>query len=155
MRTMMTTIAILILAAACAGGHDVYSGLMQITPSYLIDRHRCVLDSKAAKMGGGEGGPSWPTAAQKISSNFGSLPEDFQRGVSTRPEKFCLGSIMKNKPQFRSGRGAKRFGPQQKRLPNVLPTRSPALASTFSQTLALHQAGRLAEAEQNYLQILK
>src|SRR5215831_12090913 len=29
------------------------------------------------------------------------------------------------------------------------------LASTFSQALALHQAGRLAEAEQNYLQILK
>src|SRR5262245_6532990 len=62
---------------------------------------------------------------------------------------------MKNKSQFRSGRGAKRFGPQQQKpLPNVLP-RSPALASTFSQALALHQAGRLAEAEQNYLQILK
>src|SRR5215813_13559194 len=28
MRTMMTTIAILILAAACAEGHDIYSGLM-------------------------------------------------------------------------------------------------------------------------------
>jgi hypothetical protein len=63
---------------------------------------------------------------------------------------------MKNKSQFRSGRGAKRFGPQQQKpLPNVLPTRSPALASTLSQALALHQAGRLAEAEQNYLQILK
>ncbi len=37
----------------------------------------------------------------------------------------------------------------------MLPTRSPTLGSTFSQTLALHQAGRLAEAEQNYLQILK
>src|SRR5262245_15177543 len=63
---------------------------------------------------------------------------------------------MKNKSQFRSGRGAKRFGPQQQKpLPNVLPTRSPALASTFSQAVALHQAGRLAEAQQNYLQILK
>src|SRR4029450_6002717 len=27
MRTMMTTIAILILAVACAEGHDIYSGL--------------------------------------------------------------------------------------------------------------------------------
>ena len=63
---------------------------------------------------------------------------------------------MKKKSQFRSRRGAKRFGRQpQKPLQNVLPTRSPTLGSTFSQTLALHQAGRLAEAEQNYLQILK
>jgi Tfp pilus assembly protein PilF len=63
---------------------------------------------------------------------------------------------MKNKSQFHSGRGAKRFGrQQQKPLQNVLPTRSPALASTLSQALALHQAGRLAEAEKNYLQILK
>jgi hypothetical protein len=61
---------------------------------------------------------------------------------------------MKNKSQFHSGHGAKRFG-RQKPLQNVLPTRSPALASTLSQALALHQAGRLAEAEQNYLQILK
>src|SRR5262245_31896589 len=61
---------------------------------------------------------------------------------------------MKNKSQFRSGRGAKR-PQQQKPLPNVLPTKSPALASTLSQALALHQAGRLAEAEKNYLQILK
>jgi tetratricopeptide (TPR) repeat protein len=76
--------------------------------------------------------------------------------VSTRPDKFCFGSIMKNKSQFHSGRGAKGFGRQpQKPLQNVLPTRSPALGSTFSQTLALHQAGRQAEAEQNYLQILK
>src|SRR5262245_22740289 len=76
--------------------------------------------------------------------------------VSTRPDKFCFGSIMKNKSQFHSGRGPKRFGrQQQKPLQNVLATRSPALASTFSQALALHQAGRLAEAEQNYLQILK
>src|SRR5262249_54055458 len=66
------------------------------------------------------------------------------------------GSRMKNKSQFRSGRGSKRFGPQQQKpLLNGLPTRSPALASTFSQALALHQAGRLAEAEQNYLQTLK
>src|SRR5262245_37852036 len=63
---------------------------------------------------------------------------------------------MKNKSQFRSGRGPKRFGPQpQKPLQNVLPTRSLALASTLSHALALHQAGRLAEAEANYLQILK
>jgi protein O-GlcNAc transferase len=63
---------------------------------------------------------------------------------------------MKKKSQFRSGRGPKRFGPQPQRpLQNILPTRSPALASTLSQALALHQAGRLAEAEKNYLQILK
>src|SRR5262249_50228012 len=58
------------------------------------------------------------------------------------------------KSPFLSKRGPKRFGPQQQ-LPNVLSTRSPALASTLSQALALHQAGRLAEAEQAYLQILK
>jgi hypothetical protein len=76
--------------------------------------------------------------------------------VSIPPDKFCFGSIMKNKSQFHSGRGPKRFGTQQQKpLPNVLPTKSPALASTFSQALSLHQAGRLAEAEQNYLQILK
>ena len=63
--------------------------------------------------------------------------------------------MMKNKSQFRSGRGAKRFGQQQRPLQNVSPTRSPELASAFSQALALHQAGRLAEAETIYRQILK
>src|SRR6516164_404079 len=63
---------------------------------------------------------------------------------------------MKKKSQFRSQRGPKRFGPpQQNPLANVLPTRSLALASTLNQALALHQAGRLTEAEQSYLQILK
>ena len=63
---------------------------------------------------------------------------------------------MKKKSQFRSGRGAKRFGPQQQRLlHNVSPTRSPELASAFSQALALHQAGRLADAEKMYRIILK
>jgi tetratricopeptide (TPR) repeat protein len=76
--------------------------------------------------------------------------------VSTRPEKFCLASIIEEKiaMPFRAwGKGG--LGHSNKPLPNVLPTRSPALASTFSQALALHQAGRLAEAERNYLQILK
>src|ERR1035437_274547 len=63
---------------------------------------------------------------------------------------------MKKKSQFRSGRGAKRFGPQQQRLlHNVSPTRSPELASAFSQALALHQADRLADAEKMYRIILK
>ena len=63
---------------------------------------------------------------------------------------------MKNKSQFRSGRGAKRFGHQQQRpLQNVSPTSSPELASKFSQAVALHQGGRLAEAETNYRHILK
>src|SRR5664280_1771223 len=67
-----------------------------------------------------------------------------------------LGSVMKKKSQFRSGRGAKRFGPQQQRLlHNVSPTMSPELASAFSQALALHQAGRLADAEKMYRIILK
>src|SRR5664279_3150979 len=65
-------------------------------------------------------------------------------------------SVMKKKSQFRSGRGAKRFGPQQQRLlHNVSPTMSPELASAFSQALALHQAGRLADAEKMYRIILK
>ena len=63
---------------------------------------------------------------------------------------------MKDKSQFRSGRGAKRFGHQQQGpLPNVLPTRSPELALAFSQAVALHHAGRLAEAETSYRHILK
>jgi tetratricopeptide (TPR) repeat protein len=63
---------------------------------------------------------------------------------------------MKKKSQFHSERGAKRFGPQQQRLlqKNVSLTISPELASAFSQALTLHQVGRLAEAEKNYLQIL-
>src|SRR5262245_52665287 len=100
-------------------------------------------------------GTLWTTTLRgpRSTRRFGSSPEDFQRGVSTRPRNSAL--VMKNKSQFRSGREAKQFGQPQKPLQNVLPTRSPALASTFNQTLALHQAGRLAEAEQNYLQILK
>jgi tetratricopeptide (TPR) repeat protein len=64
--------------------------------------------------------------------------------------------MMKNKSQLRSGHGAKRVGHQQQgALQDVSPNKSPALASAFSQALALHQAGRLAEAEKNYLQVLK
>ena len=44
---------------------------------------------------------------------------------------------------------------QQGPLQNVSPTPSTELASAFNQALALHQAGRLAEAEKNYLQVLK
>ena len=63
---------------------------------------------------------------------------------------------MKNKSQFRSGHRAKRFGRQQQRpLQNLSPTRSLELASAFSRALALHQAGRLAEAEKIYSQLLK
>src|SRR5215468_3467951 len=61
---------------------------------------------------------------------------------------------MKKKSQFRSGRGATRFGHPQP-LQSFSRTRSLELASTFSQALALHQAGRLAEAEKIYGQILK
>ena len=57
---------------------------------------------------------------------------------------------MKNKSQFRSGHGAKRFEPQQQTSIAVFD-----LASAFSQAVALHQAGRLVEAEKTYLQILK
>src|SRR5664280_39004 len=67
-----------------------------------------------------------------------------------------LGSVMKKKSQFRSGAWGKAVGPQQQRLlHNVSPTMSPELASAFSQALALHQAGRLADAEKMYLIILK
>ena len=58
------------------------------------------------------------------------------RRLPTRPCQ--LGTNMKNKSQF--GRQ------QQKPLQNVWPRKSPALTSTLSQALALHQAGRLAEA---------
>src|SRR5438552_13725307 len=61
---------------------------------------------------------------------------------------------MKKKSQFRSGRGATRFGHLQ-RLQNVSPTRSLELALAFSRAKALHQAGQLAEAEKIYGQILK
>jgi len=61
---------------------------------------------------------------------------------------------MKKKSQFRSGPGATRFGHLQ-RLQNVSLTRSLELASAFRQAKALHQAGRLAEAEKIYGQILK
>ena len=63
---------------------------------------------------------------------------------------------MKNNSPSRFGRRAKQFGTQQQGpLQNISPTTSPELASAFSRALALHQAGRLAEAEKNYLQILK
>src|SRR5215472_1025042 len=61
---------------------------------------------------------------------------------------------MKKKSQFRSGRGATRFGHLQP-LQSFSLTRSLELASAFSQAKALHQAGRLAEAEKIYGQILK
>src|SRR5262245_53649674 len=61
---------------------------------------------------------------------------------------------MKKKSQFRSGRGATRFGHPQ-RLQTFSLTRSLELASAFSQAKALHQAGQLAEAEKIYGQILK
>ena len=63
---------------------------------------------------------------------------------------------MKNKSEFRSGRGAKRFGHQQRRpLPNVSPTGSLELASAFSQAVALHQLGKLADAARIYGKILE
>jgi tetratricopeptide (TPR) repeat protein len=63
---------------------------------------------------------------------------------------------MKKKSPFRAGRRATRSGPRQQRpSQNVSPTRPPELTSALSQALALHQTGRFAEAEKNYLQILK
>src|SRR5262249_14858424 len=42
MRTMMTAIEILILAAACAEGHDIYSGLMdRLGESSCCDNRDC------------------------------------------------------------------------------------------------------------------
>src|SRR5262249_23192917 len=61
---------------------------------------------------------------------------------------------MKKKSQFRSGRGATRFGHLQ-RLQNVSPIRLLELAAAFSRAQALHKAGRLAEAEKIHGQILK
>ena len=58
--------------------------------------------------------------------------------------------MMKSKSQFRSGRGAKRLGPRQ-----PTPIAVSDLASAFGQALAVHQAGRLAEAEKIYEQILQ
>ena len=63
---------------------------------------------------------------------------------------------MNNKSQSHSARGAKRFEHQQQGpLRNVSTTTRSELASAFSEAQALHQAGRLAEAEKSYLQILK
>src|SRR5713101_1853094 len=63
---------------------------------------------------------------------------------------------MKNKSQFRSGRGAKRFGYRKNTsLQNVSPIRSPELVSAFGQALALHQAGQLAEAEKIYRRVVQ
>ena len=63
---------------------------------------------------------------------------------------------MKKRSQFHSGHGAKRREHQQQLgLRNVSPAGSPELALAFKQAFAFHQAGRLAEAEQIYRQILK
>src|SRR5438034_11448980 len=61
---------------------------------------------------------------------------------------------MKKKSQCRSGRGATRFGHSQP-FQNFSLARLLELASAFRQAQALHQAGRLAEAEKIYGQILK
>jgi tetratricopeptide (TPR) repeat protein len=61
---------------------------------------------------------------------------------------------MKKKSQFRSGRGATRFGHLQP-LQSFSLTRSLELATAFGRAEALHRAGRLAEAEKIYGQILK
>ena len=63
---------------------------------------------------------------------------------------------MKNKSQFQSRRGAEPLGPQQQGpLKNLAPTTPRELEAVFSEALVLHQAGRLAEAEKIYLQILE
>jgi protein O-GlcNAc transferase len=63
---------------------------------------------------------------------------------------------MKKRSQFHSGRGAERLEHQQQPLlRNVSPAGSPEPALAFNQALAFHQAGRLAEAEQIYRQIIK
>jgi tetratricopeptide (TPR) repeat protein len=63
---------------------------------------------------------------------------------------------MNNKSQFHSGRAAEPLGQRQQRpLENAAPTRPQESVSAFSQALALHQAGRLAEAEKAYLQVLE
>jgi predicted O-linked N-acetylglucosamine transferase (SPINDLY family) len=57
--------------------------------------------------------------------------------------------------QSRSGRGEKRFRPQRQRpRTQTSPARSPDLASAFDRAVALHQAGRLPEAEELYRAIL-
>src|SRR4051794_18637880 len=61
---------------------------------------------------------------------------------------------MKKKSQFRSGRGATRFGYPQA-LQSFSLRRSLELASALRRAKALHQAGRLAEAEKICEQILK
>jgi len=54
-----------------------------------------------------------------------------------------------------SGRGEKRFRPERQRPPTqTSPARSPDLASAFDRAVALHQAGRLPEAEELYRAIL-
>jgi len=63
---------------------------------------------------------------------------------------------MKRKSHFSSDRGSGRIGPRQQELShNALPAGSPELASAFTRALALHQAGRLTEAERGYRQCLK
>jgi predicted O-linked N-acetylglucosamine transferase (SPINDLY family) len=62
---------------------------------------------------------------------------------------------MTKKAQSRSGRGEKRFKPPpQGPRANPSSARSPDLASAFDRAVALHQAGRLPEAEELYRAIL-
>ena len=63
---------------------------------------------------------------------------------------------MKKKSRFHSGPNGTQFGTQQQRLLHSLAlTRSKEMTSAFQRALALHQAGRLTEAEAIYGQILK
>lgn len=62
---------------------------------------------------------------------------------------------MTKQSQSHSGRGEKRFRPPRQRpSAQTSPARSPDLASAFDRAVALHQAGRLPEAEQFYRAIL-
>jgi hypothetical protein len=65
MRTMMTTIAILILAAACAEGHDIYSGL-RIT----LERRAAATKGIAVRRITGSLQPAW-----KCCSMTNGLPD--------------------------------------------------------------------------------
>jgi tetratricopeptide (TPR) repeat protein len=62
---------------------------------------------------------------------------------------------MTKQSQSRSGRGEKRFKPQrQGPRTHTSSARSPELAAAFDRAVALHQAGRLPEAEELYRAIL-
>jgi hypothetical protein len=58
--------------------------------------------------------------------------------------------MMSNKSQFRSGRGAKRFG-----SPQQTPRAVFELQSALRQALAFHGGGQLGEAEKGYLKIMQ